>query len=82
MNQDDPIVEEFAPALARAAEHDLPPQIEAINQRHLTALYRLVTTMRAAGIDDEVVRGSVREIVSSYESELVDALTRLGAEGA
>lgn len=77
MKQEDPIIEELAPELTRARTEDLPPQIMAINQRHVDALYKLISTMRAAGIDEDMVRSSVRDVVSSYEQELVDALTRI-----
>jgi hypothetical protein len=78
MQRSDPIIDELAAGLEQSEATGLPPEIEAINQRHLDALNALISNMRAAGIDEDVVRSSVRGVVASYEQELVDALTLIG----
>ena len=64
----------------RAAAGMLPPQLQHLSERHLQQLVKLVVAMRAAGIDEALVRHSVRQIIDSYEHELVEALMRLAKE--
>ena len=66
----------------RAAGGALPLQLKTLTDKHLAQLETLVEAMRMAGIQEDLVRHSVSEIVSSYERELVDALMRLSEETA
>lgn len=64
----------------RAAGKALPPNLKALTERHIERVLTLVDTMRSAGVDESLVRHSVREVIDSYEKELVDALTRIAKE--
>jgi hypothetical protein len=76
-----PLKQEMAEAERRAAGGNLPRQLRDLSERHLVQLENLVETMRAAGVDEALVRHSVREVVESYEHELVMALMRV-SEGS
>lgn len=67
-------------AAARVAGETVPSPLRAITDRHLTKLLMLVESMRDAGVDEAMVRHSVRELVASYEAELVNAMMLLAQE--
>lgn len=64
-------------AARRIAGGRLPPLLQVITDRHIMRLELLVEQMRAVGIDENLIRHSVREIVASYENELLDATLQL-----
>ncbi len=64
----------------KAAGGSLPPQLQRLTDQHVERLRSLVEAMRVAGVDDGLVRLSVRDIIDSYEAELLDALLRLAEE--
>lgn len=71
---------ELSAAWARVAGGSLPPHLEVLTERHIYRLETLLETMRNAGIEEDLVRHCVREIIGSYEASLVDALVRLSKE--
>lgn len=82
MIDEDWLDHELRAAMTGIVARDLPPQLQAISQRHVEAVANLVATMRAAGIDDVLLRQSVRESLASYELELADAVLRFVSEEA
>jgi phosphoserine phosphatase len=55
-------------------EAELPPELAASVKRHHQHLAALVTSLRAAGVDEDVVTASVTELVESYGRELTAAM--------
>jgi hypothetical protein len=53
---------------------NIPPSLQASIDRHRTHLVQLVTTLRAAGLPGAQIEASVNTIISSYRSELIEAL--------
>lgn len=58
---------------------ELPPELHASVQRHRAHLAELVASLRQAGLSDELINDSVRDLIESYRSELTDALRALRA---
>jgi hypothetical protein len=61
-------------ALERTGAAHVPPGLAEVTARHMARLSALVNSLRSAGIDEAVVRHSTREVLKSYEEELVEAL--------
>ena len=53
---------------------DIPPELQASVQRHQAHLAMLVGSLRAAGVDAEMIETSVRQLVDSYRVELTSAI--------
>jgi len=64
-------------ALKKSGVNVVPPQVHEVTQRHLASLSKLVAELRAAGVDDGVVRNSTKILLQSYEEELLDVLLEL-----
>ncbi len=64
----------------RASGGSLPPHFLVLTERHLLRIEALLGTMRSAGVDEDLIRHSVREIIDSYEASLVEALVHLSKE--
>lgn len=58
----------------------VPAQLQAITEDHFSKLIALVETMHSAGIAESLVRHSIRELVASYEAELVSVMTCISQE--
>lgn len=67
-------------AAKRVLGKTMPSRLQTITGQHLTKLMALVETMRAAGVDEDLVRHSVHALVASYEEELLDVMTSLARE--
>ena len=67
-------------ATRRAGGDTMPPQLRQITVAHAAKLQKLVETLRAAGVEDSLVRHSVRELIQSYEEELVEVVTSIARE--
>jgi hypothetical protein len=67
-------------AADRVAGGQLPVSLRKISDQHHAKLMSLITTMRAVGVNEDLVRHSVHEIIASYEKELVSATIRLSKE--
>lgn len=61
-------------------ERDLPPELHASLERHRQHLAALVASLRAAGISEDMIDASVRQLVDSYGIELSAALRALRKE--
>lgn len=64
----------------RVSSGPLPQCLQAITDRHLIDLAELVEALRKVGIDEEMIEHSVRELVASYEDELVNATKKMFLE--
>ena len=68
-------------ALRRAGAEELPEAVARAATRHQQRLRALVRQLHAAGLDENTIRCSIREILGSYEDELVKALLQHGENG-
>ena len=75
------IVTQLDAATRRVVGHTVPPRLQSLSDNHMTKLLALVETMRLAGVEEELVRHSVRTLVAAYEAELVDVVTSLTRGG-
>lgn len=55
-------------------ETELPAELQASLERHRRHLAALVASLRAAGVNDELIEHSVRQLIESYTAELTAAL--------
>lgn len=67
-------------AAERALGKSIPLTLKTLTERHLEKVLTLVETMRAAGVDDTIVRHSIREIIESYEQELVNVVAQMAED--
>lgn len=58
----------------------LPAALRASVERHQRNLADLTVKLQSAGMPAEVIAGTVRQLVASYENELVAALAALARE--
>ncbi|WP_140851165.1 hypothetical protein [Sphingomonas glacialis] len=63
-------IDQLRPAPTPAEPLDIPPELLDSVNRHQTHLSALVASLRAAGVDDELVDVSVRTLVDSYADDL------------
>lgn len=80
IDENSAIKDQLDAATKRIAGKSVPSRLQTITDRHLTKLMTLVESMRAAGVEEDIVRHSVHELVRSYEAELVDVMTALARE--
>jgi hypothetical protein len=67
----------LTPQYQAPEEGDLPSELQASVQRHREHLTALVTSLRSAGLPEEMIDASVRQLVESYGVELSAALRAL-----
>jgi hypothetical protein len=75
------IRETLETALKRTGRTAIPPSVAAVTERHVGRLARLVRDLRAAGIDETVIRRGTQELLASYETELIAALMAVNEKG-
>lgn len=80
-NPDDSGVEHtLQAALAKSGVSTVPPQVQEVTQRHIARLSTLVRQLRAAGVDEAMVRHSTKQLLESYEEELLNVLMDLARD--
>jgi len=67
-------------AMSRSGVAVVPERVQDVTKKHLVKLAELVRVLKAAGIDDDTVRRSTKEILNSYEDELISVLVDLAGE--
>lgn len=74
---EDQVSEMVQNALEKTGVSKIPPQVHEVTQRHIIRLAALVRQLRAAGIDEVVVANGTKQLLASYEKELVGVLMDL-----
>ena len=69
--------EEFAFIPDGYGDIDIPHELKESVTRHQRHLAALVLSLRSAGLDEVQIEGSVRQLMSSYETELMTAIKAL-----
>lgn len=64
----------------RTLGKQIPPTLKTLTERHLEKVLNLVEAMRVAGVDESIVRHSIREIIESYEQELVKVVEQMAED--
>lgn len=67
-------------ALSRSvndASDDLPVELAACAARHQQHLNNLIGSFRAVGLDEQAIGVHIRQLVSSYETELLAAVREM-----
>ncbi|MDG3041779.1 hypothetical protein [Roseicyclus marinus] len=76
-NFDEYVQEAVIKSMRNAGISDIPEQVMEASKAHAVKLATLVANLRAAGVDEQMVRHSISEVLKSYEEELLDALLAL-----
>lgn len=67
-------------AMTRSGVMTVPDKVQQVTRKHLTKLAELIRVLKAAGVDDEMVRLSTKQLLASYEEELIKVLVDLASE--
>jgi hypothetical protein len=67
-------IDQLQPRPSDAATLEIPAELLDSVMRHQTHLAELVATLRAAGLQDEMIDASVRTLVDSYAADLTRAI--------
>lgn len=67
-------IDQLEPAPTDAEPLEIPAELLASVQRHQAHLGALITSMRAAGVEDSTIESSVRTLVDSYADELTTVI--------
>jgi hypothetical protein len=69
---------EYGPIPSRHIDlPSIPAELQDSVQRHQRHLAALVSSLRAAGLTEEVIDASVRQLLDSYHAELTSAMRAL-----
>ncbi len=74
-------IDELEPRPTDAEPLDIPTELHASVMRHQAHLGQLVTSLRAAGLQEDMVETSVRGLVDSYAQELTAAIRAMKDTG-
>jgi hypothetical protein len=58
-------------------EIDIPDALRGVATRHQRHVGELVSSLRAFGVDDQIIERSVDQLMGSYRAELVTAIKTL-----
>ena len=67
-------IDQLQPTPSVAEPLEIPAELLASVQRHQTHLAELIVSLRAAGLDEDVVDASIRTLVDSYADDLTVAI--------
>ena len=73
-------IDQLQPRPTSAAPLEIPPPLLESVLRHQSHLSALVTSLRAAGLGEDVVDASVRTLVDSYADDLTIAIRAMMKE--
>ncbi len=73
-------IDQLQPTPTSAQPLEIPPQLLESVLRHQSHLASLVTSLRAAGLGEDVVEASVRTLVDSYAEDLTVAIRAMMKE--
>lgn len=70
-------IDELEPTPTNAAPLEIPAALLESVHRHQAHLAALVSSLRAAGVDEATVEASIRGLVDSYADELTRAVREM-----
>ena len=73
-------IDQLQPPPTSAPSLEIPPQLLESVLRHQSHLSALITSLRAAGLGEDVVDASVRTLVDSYADDLTVAIRAMMKE--
>ncbi len=76
-NLDDGVEKVVRSAMHNAGIVEVPQQFAEATKQHILKLSNLIKSLRAAGVDEQMVRQSISQLLQSYEAELLELLLAL-----
>ncbi len=76
-NLDDEVEKVMSSAMHDTGIVKMPHQVAEATKKHALKLSNLVKSLRAAGVDEQMVRLSISQLLQSYEEELLEVLLAL-----
>lgn len=73
-------IDQLQPLPSAAESLEIPPELMDSVHRHQAHLSALIASLRAAGLDEDVVDASVRALVDSYADDLTVAIRSMMRE--
>ncbi|WP_277970860.1 hypothetical protein [Sphingomonas echinoides] len=73
-------IDQLEPTSSSADPFEIPSELLESVRRHQSHLSALIVSLRAAGLDDDVVDASVRTLVDSYADDLTVAIRTMMKE--
>ena len=73
-------IDQLQPTPSTAEPLEIPAELLASVHRHQTHLAALIVSLRAAGVDEEMVDASIRTLVDSYANDLTVAIRAMMKE--
>lgn len=76
-NFDDLVQQTVINSMRNTGVSEIPEQVMEASKLHAVKLGTLIKNLRAAGVDEQMVRQSISQLLKSYEAELLEALLAL-----
>ena len=73
-------IDQLQPTPSTAEPLEIPAELLDSVHRHQTHLAALIVSLRAAGVDEEMVDASIRTLVDSYANDLTVAIRAMVKE--
>lgn len=73
-------IDQLEPTSSSEDPFEIPSELLESVRRHQSHLSALIVSLRAAGLDDDVVDASVRTLVDSYADDLTVAIRTMMKE--
>lgn len=73
-------IDQLQPAPTTAEPLEIPAELLSSVQRHQSHLAALVASLRAAGLQEDMIDSSIRTLVDSYADELTTAIRQMMKE--
>ncbi len=67
-------IDQLQPGPSAAEPLEIPAELLSSVTRHQAHLAQLITSLQAAGLQDDMIESSVRVLVDSYADELTTAI--------
>lgn len=61
---------------------EVPDELRRVSERHQHHIGELVTTLRSAGLTEQLIEDAVDQLVASYRCQLLEAVKAIGARNA
>jgi hypothetical protein len=73
-------IDQLQPSPSAAEPLEIPAELLSSVTRHQTHLAQLIASLKAAGLQDDMIESSVRVLVDSYAEELTVAIRSMNKD--
>lgn len=73
-------IDQLQPRPSAAEPLEIPAELLSSVTRHQAHLAQLITSLQAAGLQDDMIESSVRVLVDSYAEELTTAIRSMAKD--